>query len=146
MLDDPHTQRLWDQAKGMTGDVNGDAVRAAGFRSVLDLDRCSDSVRATIAAACVQAAAHIFAALVQADLASEIREARRDQGSPDVLKNMDPLIRDSWDEAVALNVILTDAYKNTILSQGTLAALGAASFQATVATFDTILKHKRAQP
>ena len=79
MLDDPHTQRLWDDAKGLTGNVTGDAVRAAGFKSVLDLDRCSDSVRATIAAAGIQAAAHIFSALVHADLASEIREARHEQ-------------------------------------------------------------------
>lgn len=75
-MEDGPTRRLWEEAKGLTGDVTGDAVRAAGFRSILDLDRCADSVRAVIAAAAIQATANIFAGLVQAHLASKIEEAR----------------------------------------------------------------------
>lgn len=63
-----------------------------------------------------------------------------------VLKEIDPLLLQSWDEAVMLNRVLLEPYRDMPLSQTVLASLGAASFQATVATFDTILKHKRAQP
>lgn len=63
-----------------------------------------------------------------------------------VLKEIDPLLLQSWDEAVMLNRVLLEPYRDMPLSQTVLASLGAASFQSTVATFDAILKHKRAQP
>ncbi len=76
MPEDQQTLALWGQALSMTGDVTSQAVKAAGFGSPLNLDHQQAVVKATIAASQIQACATLFAALVEAEMLRQLKEAR----------------------------------------------------------------------
>lgn len=78
---DDRTREIWSQAQRMTGEITGQALSLTGLGGAMALqDRTSD-VQATIAAAAIRASAQFFAALVEADLAEQIRSIKEHEAS-----------------------------------------------------------------
>ena len=75
MPDDEHVLALWGQALSMTGDLTAQACQASGLGSTLTLPDRTRDVQATIAAAGIQACGTIFAALIEADMLRQLKEA-----------------------------------------------------------------------